>query len=474
MIAGAASLKTITDRIEPKRQGAARHYGSHPYFTRRPWNVVQAYIQNFTRPGDTVLDPFGGSGVTAVEALFLRRRAIHVDINPLANFITEQIAVAPVSLGGLAEAFQQVKEACLPEFREWQSKPAVFFDKHPVPYWYPRDVRLPKNADVDLVEALFTRRQLYSLSLILDRINLVRNETLRNLLRFCFSATVAKTNRTFISARNRAESRGGPTIFSVYRYNVPKNPVELDPWKQFSERFDNLIQCKAETNKGIGDFYNGQNCRILHASADNLKRLIPSASVDYVFTDPPYGAHIAYLDLSTMWNAWLQFPVHEQDRKNEAIEGGDLDHSRAHYLQLLGNSIREMARVLKPRGWLSLVFEHRDGTLYSEIVKAAENAGLSYVNTVSQCATVVWSMHKKKNPMKVLSGELVVNFCKEERGAMLMQYQGSQDRIAICREVAERETRKRGGGRTEDILTTPWSVFWTQVCSMSNLSCWRR
>ena len=117
MIASGTSFKPITERIEPKRQGAARHYGSHPYFTRRPWNVVQAYIQNFTRPEETVLDPFGGSGVTAVEALFLRRKAVHVDINPLANFITEQIAVAPVSLGGLAEAFQQVKVACLPAIR---------------------------------------------------------------------------------------------------------------------------------------------------------------------------------------------------------------------------------------------------------------------------------------------------------------------------------------------------------------------
>lgn len=452
MISDARVLTPITERIEPRRQGAARHYGSHPYFTRRPWNVIQAYINHFTRPGDTVLDPFGGSGVTAVEALFLRRKAIHVDINPLANFIAQQIAFAPVSLGALADAFQQVKESCGPEVHLWQKQSEEFFANEPPPYWHPQGVRLPMNADVDVVESLFTRRQLFVLSLILDRINRVKKKALRDLLRFCFSATLAKTNRTFISARNRAESRGGPTIFSVYRYNVPKNPVELDPWRQFTERFENLMQCKRETNQGIGDFYSRAHCRILHASAANLKPLIRAETVDYIFTDPPYGAHIAYLDLSTMWNAWLQLDVTESDRQNEAIEGGDLNHSRAHYAQLMSDSIREMARVLKPAGWLSLVFEHRDGTLYSDIVKTASAVGLHYVNTVSQCASVVWSMHKKKNPLRVLSGELIINFCKGVRPPGIEPSNGKGDFDALFREVANREVQKRGGARTEDVF----------------------
>jgi DNA modification methylase len=33
-----------------------------------------------------VLDPFGGSGVTAVEALMNRRKAINIDLNPIAIF----------------------------------------------------------------------------------------------------------------------------------------------------------------------------------------------------------------------------------------------------------------------------------------------------------------------------------------------------------------------------------------------------
>src|SRR5208337_806261 len=85
-------LEPITRRIPAQRQGAKRHYGVHPYFTRRPANVVRAYIKHFTQPGDFVLDPFGGSGVTAIEAMLLNRHGIQNDINPLANFIAAQIA----------------------------------------------------------------------------------------------------------------------------------------------------------------------------------------------------------------------------------------------------------------------------------------------------------------------------------------------------------------------------------------------
>lgn len=76
------TIQPISGPIEPLKQGAKRHWGSHPYFTRRAWNVVQEYIRTFSQPGDVVLDPFGGSGVTAVEALVLQRRAIQCDITP--------------------------------------------------------------------------------------------------------------------------------------------------------------------------------------------------------------------------------------------------------------------------------------------------------------------------------------------------------------------------------------------------------
>lgn len=106
------TIQPISSPIEPRKQGAKRHWGSHPYFTRRAWNVVQEYIRTFSQAGDTVLDPFGGSGVTAVEALVLRRKGIHCDINPLANFICSQIAISLVDIDVFRAAFDEIEKNC--------------------------------------------------------------------------------------------------------------------------------------------------------------------------------------------------------------------------------------------------------------------------------------------------------------------------------------------------------------------------
>lgn len=56
------TVDAITSYIVPQKQSAKRHYGSHQYFTKRAWNLVQAYIANYTEPGDLFCDPFGAAG----------------------------------------------------------------------------------------------------------------------------------------------------------------------------------------------------------------------------------------------------------------------------------------------------------------------------------------------------------------------------------------------------------------------------
>ncbi len=223
--------------ITPSKQAAKRHYGSHPYFTKRAWNVVQEYIRHFSSPGDTILDPFGGSGVTAVESLVLRRKAIYVDISAWATFLARQTAVAPVDLGELREAFLELGEHCRPYLEQLSKTPDEELEKQPVRDWYPKGVPLPSNADVRFVDELFTPRMLHGLAHLRAGIMQCQLTTVRDLLLMAFSATLVRINRTFLSAKNRRESRGGSAIFSIYRYKVAKHPVELPLWRQFVARF---------------------------------------------------------------------------------------------------------------------------------------------------------------------------------------------------------------------------------------------
>ena len=44
-------------------------YLMHKYWARKPHNVVSEYIENYTKEGELVLDPFCGSGPTPIEAI---------------------------------------------------------------------------------------------------------------------------------------------------------------------------------------------------------------------------------------------------------------------------------------------------------------------------------------------------------------------------------------------------------------------
>src|SRR5260370_37268129 len=83
----------------------------------------------------------------------------------------------------------------------------------------------------------------------------VRERAVRDLLLLAFSSTLARINRTFISTKNRRESRGGSAIFSIYRYKVAKNAVELPLWEQFVQRSRRLVEAKRETNRAISHLY---------------------------------------------------------------------------------------------------------------------------------------------------------------------------------------------------------------------------
>jgi DNA modification methylase len=58
--------------------------------------LVREIINQFSESGDIVFDPFMGGGTTIVEALASGRRAIGIDINSLAVFITE-VKTTPLS-----------------------------------------------------------------------------------------------------------------------------------------------------------------------------------------------------------------------------------------------------------------------------------------------------------------------------------------------------------------------------------------
>ncbi len=74
-----------------------------PYFAMFPPDFVRKYVEQYSKPGDLVLDPFSGRGTTLLESLLLGRRAIAADINPVAFCISAAKANVPCLNDILAE-----------------------------------------------------------------------------------------------------------------------------------------------------------------------------------------------------------------------------------------------------------------------------------------------------------------------------------------------------------------------------------
>jgi len=434
----------LPEEIPVKKRAARRHFGVHGYFTRQTWNVVAEYIKNFTQQGDLVLDPFGGSGITAVEAMMNSRRGISIDLNPMAVFIVESL-IAPVSQDDLANAFDRVKEEYLKKEPNTDEEIADALKKYP----YPKDIPLPKGSDVDSVEKLFSNKQLAQLALLKSIIRKEKNDNIRKSLMLMFSGLLTKANQTYHTGKTATrDGQGNASAFQYYRYRIAPAPVNIDVIKYFLLRYQKINEAKKEMEYCINE-KTVKNIQILKGTATDLKA-IPKESVDYIYTDPPYGKKIPYLDLSVMWNAWLDLDVTEQDYELEAIQGGKNQKSINEYNSLIAQSIREMYRVLKYDRWLSFVFAHKDPEFWHLITETAERCGFEYVGAVPQ-KNGQTSFKKRQHPFTVLSGQLIINFRKVRNPKAILKANLGMDIAEIIMQTIEGVIAKNSGASLEQI-----------------------
>jgi len=426
-----------------KKQGTQRHFGVHGYFTRQSWDIVQHYIKHFTNPNDYVLDPFGGTGVTAIEAMMLGRKATHIDINPLSCFLIETLTT-PVNFEALQESFTKIER----EFEKKAPKNNKEIKEAKKQYPYPTDIIPMKDADVTTVNELFTDKQLVQLAYLKHLIKKVKDKEIRNVLLLAFSSTITKINRTYHPSKSRGDNAGNASAFQYYRYRIAKEEVNLDTWHSFSAKYKRIVAAKKEIIPIINTNTIG-NLSVVKGSATHLDT-IDDMSVDYIYTDPPYGDKIPYLDLSVMWNAWLDLPITDTDRKEEAIEGGSLEKTKDEYSKLLSESIKEMYRVLKFNRWLSFVFAHKDPHYWHIIVDTAEKCGFEYVGTVKQ-ANGQTSFKKRQNPFSVLSGQLIINFIKKETPKAIQKFKLGNDIYDLVIETIESVIAANNGANLEQI-----------------------
>jgi DNA modification methylase len=129
--------------------------------------------------------------------------------------------------------------------------------------------------------------------------------------------------------------------------------------------------------KAFGVVYNHRsNVRIVNASCLNVD--LPSGSVDYIFTDPPFGGNIPYSEVNFINEAWL-------GRVTTASEEITISQSQGKtsgdYGNLIARAFNELHRILKPNGRITAVFHSSSATIWNTFRKAYESAGFGIVHT---------------------------------------------------------------------------------------------
>lgn len=89
-------------------------YNAHGYLTKVPVDAIIPYLESLTEPGDLVVDPFAGSGMTAIAAKITGRNAIVSDISHLGRHIASGY-LAEVNEVDIRSASKQVLEAARKE-----------------------------------------------------------------------------------------------------------------------------------------------------------------------------------------------------------------------------------------------------------------------------------------------------------------------------------------------------------------------
>jgi hypothetical protein len=95
-------------------------------------------------------------------------------------------------------------------------------------------------------------------------------------------------------------------------------------------------------------------------------------SIDYIFTDPPFGENIYYSDLNFLVESWHRVFT---DAKPEAIVDKAKRKDLIGYEQLMQLCLKEYCRVLKPGRWMTMVFHNSSNAVWAAIQGAIAGAG---------------------------------------------------------------------------------------------------
>ncbi len=210
----------------------------------------------------------------------------------------------------------------------------------------------------------FLPRAAAALGLLWEKSTAVQDSTVRRMLLWFVEQAIWTS-----SVMNRFRPTGFSQVSQYLTgvYYIPSQHAELSPWYILDGKLARLAKVFAAIQGGNTS---GRLAAVSTGSCTSIG--LADASVDYVFTDPPFGENIFYADLNFLVESWHRVI---SDATPEAIIDRPKNKALYEYQELMRRCFSEYFRVLKPGRWMTVVFSNSSNGVWRAIQEGMGVAG---------------------------------------------------------------------------------------------------
>ncbi len=431
-------------------------YLMHKYWGKKPSLEIKKIVKKYSKKGDLILDPFSGYGGLGIEGVLLDRNVVLNDLNPIANFISDCILDPNIDIKLVDEYFKKLKN----EYEDFSKKFYSFNENQILTilrnnndeplklnllnpkskktsiyelsnnekkkflkdesninliYWFPNN-KLIKNSRISVKEDmqiadLFSKRALLCHSYLYKLICELPDTNEKKLFKFAFTSNLANCSKLVPPIVSRGEMSQGAWMTGFY---IGEKYLENNVFHYFENRMNKVIKGKKDylklykSKKNIGNYY------IKNEDAKKLN--IESNSIDFIFTDFPYGDTVPYFEQSQLWNSWLGFDV---DYENEIVisNSNERDKDSEAFSKDIKQSISEINRVLKDKSYFIFTYHSLSGNEWEAISNALQNNNFEFVD----CQMLLQKTFtpRQLNRKITIKGDLLAIYKKNESNKIL-------------------------------------------------------
>ncbi|MCD4557328.1 DNA methyltransferase [Schaalia sp. lx-100] len=432
----------------------------HPYWARKPMNIIELIVRELSAPGELVVDPFMGSGTIPFTAILSGRDAVGSDISPLSQYLAKATLQLIEGKTLLVEELERILSDHAANTEGWYrlgDGSVIERSRYSVNGTYKGGefTLIPTETIIKVKKGgkWTGRRSLPADSpLLCEREVSVKDQRIVNFNEIALSpnsriaipegallahyftpenqasineylALVAKSPLVddFGEALKLPLSAALPMLrlsdkkaSSQWPYWRPKtnltsrNPImvfksKLDTIKKFlawSSRFDNAQ---------VGSF------NIFDVAAQDMTLGHLDRSARLVLTDPPYGDQVPYLEYANLWIPILGLETPHDAANKELVVSNSSDKRdvTAGYQKNLSKSLSVCIDLVGKQGIVAWFYQDHALSNWQHLYREARSRGF-VVQSVIALPKQRRSLKTITSPHRTLDGDLLVVFCSEQ------------------------------------------------------------